>query len=52
MSFSFSMNSVYIHLLGRNKPFIKINLLLYDLLVDFGCIGKGKVTALTTLLQG
>jgi len=38
--------------LGRNKPFIKINLLLYDLLVDFGCIGKGKVTVLTSLLQG
>jgi hypothetical protein len=46
------MNSVYIHPLSGNTPFITINLLLYDLLVDFGCIGKGKVTALATLLQG
>jgi hypothetical protein len=30
----------------------QIDLLLYDLPEDFGCIGKGKVIALAILLQG
>jgi hypothetical protein len=49
-------NIFYFHLLLfiwiEESHFTKINLPLYDLLVDFGCTGKGKVTVLATLLQG